>query len=429
MKAPKRERLTSEQVFHSGMEDLDFASSLEFELLPPVAQEQLFSGSEAKGAGVSIIDSQGKSAKNRTGFGREWSAFERSLTDKLERLDYAYQLALLSLFDEMRPGSAELDSNPFVEALNPDQAEEGLNDAEQVASDEMPEEPVLRDDAITETFQLAVGGWASEETEGGPFDFLVLGAVSESDQRRAFRAIQYSSSDFILDNSAELFLSKGFLVFLESEQLVTTDFNDDEIADFVVVKDDRSGSLVQVFVGKGGAWFQRVSSTRVPGNVVGLSFFEFSGDNQKDLVLVFEGVPRLAIYERLGDEFRYLKELVLPFMPALLVESNLSQGGRGLNVFDSSLENSVTFAVGNANVFVELDSIPFDYQTMSLEFLSRKKDPAEFLVFDSGGRITLAKKTLEGVRFLGSFQVKETDPLILVGDYLNLGSHQLILVP
>ena len=71
---------------------------------------------------------------------------------------------------------------------------------------------------------------------------------------------------------------------------------------------------------------------------------ELTGDGIDDLVLSLEGVPHLVVYEKVDPGFRYLKELVLPFLPGLLVELPGEDGTVAvLHVFDSSLGQVITF--------------------------------------------------------------------------------------
>ena len=416
------------------------------ELVALSPAEEIFSGASVD-PNQRVIEAGGglRNSSQMTGFigSRKPSSKEQVGTydGDLMLLDYAYRAALLNLFnnpffdggrlanagrhfDQSPFANDDLlaDHNPFEEALLSQEMADVQHSA-QVASDSaMP----LQDPEPGSKLQVlaSLGGPFQ-----GPFDFLLIGDLSVDGRRRVFRATRDQTGEFILDDFSRLTRSGGFMVFEEGEQLLTADLNNDGLADLVVVKERSGSSLVEVFLAREGIRFERAASLSIPNRVIGISAFEMSGDEKDDLVILLEGNPRLLIYEAREDRFAYLKELVLAFSPALLAESrDGTLGSRRFDIFDPSLTQVVTFGSGAPGMFTESQSSILGYfEVFSLD--SFTGGPEEVLVLDYGGRITLAEKTLNGVRFLGSFAVTEKMPLVILGDYLRSGRRQLIFQP
>ncbi|MDA2937815.1 VCBS repeat-containing protein [Acidobacteria bacterium AH-259-A15] len=420
------------------------------ELVALSPDEEIFSGASVD-PNQRVIEAGGglRNSSQMTGFiGSRKPSIKKQVgtyDGDLMLLDYAYRAALLNLFnnpffdggrlanagrhfDESLFANDDLlgDHNPFEEALLSQEMAD-VQQSAQVASDSaMP----LQDPEPRSELQVlaSLGGPVQGDLEG-PFDFLLIGDLSVDGRRRVFRATRDQTGEFILDDFSTLTRSGGFMVFEEGEQLLTADLNNDGLADLVVVKETSGSSLVEVFLAREGIRFERATSLSIPNRVIGISAFEMSGDEKDDLVILLEGNPRLLIYEAREDRFAYLKELVLAFSPALLAESrDGTLGSRRFDIFDPSLTQVATFGSGAPGMFTESQSSILAYfEVFSLD--SFTGGPLEVLVLDYGGRITLAEKTLNGVRFLGSFAVTEKMPLVILGDYFRSGRRQLIFQP
>ena len=367
--------------------------------------------------------------------------FRRSLNARLQSFGSAYRAALQGLFsrsdflspDESLDNSLLGDDplkyhNPFEEALassdlEPRELQASAQDSPPPSSPQSSEEPNPARMAISSglipLFERV------DELPPGDFNFLLTGDFAETGEPRVFRGIRDEAGGFVLENYPRYELSTGFIPFREGERVLTTDLNQDGAIDLVVVTEG-SRSLVEVFEGKGGSLFQQWTSLSLTRNITGLSSFELSGDGQDDLVFIVEEVPHLLIYERAGSDFKYSRELVLPFAPGLLAEAQEDTGERRLYVFDSTLTEVVTLSPGDTDVFIfGLDSVLDRFNRVMVGGLSS----SEFVVLDWGGKITLAQRFDDGLEFLGSFGVTYKTPLVIVGDYQGSGRRQHLFVP
>jgi len=366
----------------------------------------------------------------------------RASNEQLMSLEYAYRAALLNLFSSPYRGQGQRtfgsdesfdealfgddpfgDQNPFEEALA---ASELGNSGQQAAQDAPPPSPPPPDPVVDEPtpseMNLSAGVLQTtekvEELPEGPFSFLLTGDFSENEEETAFRAIRDELGRFVLENYTRYTLSTGFLLFKEDEQVLTVDLNRDDALDLVVVREG-SRDLVEIFEGKGGTLFEKWTSLSVSEEIIGISAFELSGDGEDDLVLIVEGVPHLIVYERVGSDFRYAKEIVLPFEPGLLVEAQESVEERRLYVFNPTLTEVVTLSSEQpGDLIFDVDSVWDHFKTVSVDGL-----PGEMAFLNLGGRITLAQKTSQSVLFAGSFAITDQTPVVIVGP------QQLMFVP
>ena len=360
--------------------------------------------------------------------------------DQLMSLEYAYRAALLNLFSspsrdrgQSTFGSDESfdesffwddpfrDQNPFEEALAASELENSGQQPEQDPPPPPPPPPVV-DGPKPPAMNVSAGVLQTiekvEELPEGPFNFLLTGDFSENGEEMVFRAIRDDLGRFVLENYTRYTLSTGFLLFKEDEQVLTADLNRDDALDLVVVREG-SRDLVEIFEGKGGTLFEKWTSLSVSAKIIGISAFDLSGDGEDDLVLILEGVSHLIVYERAGSDFRYSKELVLPFEPGLLVEAQESLEERRLYVFNSTLTEVVTLSSEEPGVLISgLDTVLDHFKTISVDGFA-----GEISFLNWGGRITLAQTTSQSVLFVGSFAVADQTPVVI------LGRQQLLFVP
>ena len=149
------------------------------------------------------------------------------------------------------------------------------------------------------------------------------------------------------------------------------------------------------------------------------------------LAFIIEDTPHLTIFERKGDQFEYLKELVMPFRPGLVAEA---PGGiadaRRLDILDRSLHEVVSITSEFPD-YLETGADPVSTNSRTLMVASRTGGggSVKFRVFEYPERITLAIETPDDLRFVGSFSTTDQVPLVIVGDYHGTGSRQVIYVP
>ena len=367
----------------------------------------------------------------------------RASNEQLMSLEYAYRAALLDLFSSPYPGQGQRtfgsdesfdeslfaddpfgDQNPFEEALAASALESsGQPPAQDFAPPPPPPDPdPVVDEPTPPEMNVSAGVLqtteAVEELPEGPFNFLLTGDFAENEEETVFRAIRDDLGRFVLENYTRYTLSSGFLLFKGDEQVLTADLNRDDALDLVVVREG-SRDLVEVFEGKGGTLFEKWTSLSISEEIIGISAFELSGDGEDDLVLIVEGVPHLIVYERTGSDFRYSKEIVLPFEPGLLVEAQESVEERRLYVFNPTLTEVVTLSSEQPGVLIfDMDTVWDHFKTVSVDGV-----PGEMAFLNLGGRITLAQTTSQSVLFAGSFAIMDRTPVVIVS------AQQLLFVP
>ena len=398
------------------------------------------------------LDSAGNPALVERPSSRRDTAQRRSAGD-LKSLEYAYRLALSSLFKRRsddsyadRYGASDAstnleqslladdpfgDRNPFEEALESELATDAQEmppapASQEAAPDLPPQEPETPRVPRVLANLLPVAG----EVEG-PFSFLLHGEFAADDEERVFRAYRDGEGDFLLENSTKFAPAGGLLTFQLNEQILTVDLNHDGVTDLISATSDFGDTLIRTFVGKSGLRFERTSATTVAGKVAGMAVFELTGDGVDDLVLVIEGVPHLSIYERTETGFLYRKELVLPFMPGLLAESPGADGTpRSLRVFDSELSQVVVFTLEHQDAYAFGPDSDLDLlDTFILDGVRSEDSFTQLISLEAGGRFTLAQKKADGIQFHGSFMTGDRLPLVIFGDYFDFGDPHLLLVP
>lgn len=320
--------------------------------------------------------------------------------------------------------------NPFEEALSAKEMD-GVQENLQTASDALPDNQSPDPVPPSDVQMLGSVSGSPQANLDGPFDYLLIGDFPNDSGRRVFRANRSRNDDFILDNSFVFTLSGGFLVFEQGEQVLASELDGDEGVDLVVVKQRSGEGLVEIFSGKGGVRFDRMASFSISQRVIGVSAFELTGDGKDDLAFIIEDTPHLTIFERKGDQFEYLKELVMPFRPGLVAEA---PGGiadaRRLDILDRSLHEVVSITSEFPD-YLETGADPVSTNSRTLMVASRTGGggSVKFRVFEYPERITLAIETPDDLRFVGSFSTTDQVPLVIVGDYHGTGSRQVIYVP
>ncbi|MEE2821872.1 MAG: VCBS repeat-containing protein [Acidobacteriota bacterium] len=363
--------------------------------------------------------------------------------EQLGSLEYAYQVALMQLFSKPnRDRSKQLFSpdgefdesvlynNPFGDAnpLKEAAASHGLeNDPNPLLEDDSPSptesiEPEPEPEPEPSKMNVSAGVRGNidtvEEFPEGPLNFLVTGDFSQDGEKTAFRALRDNLGRFVLENHIRYTIAGGFLSFKKDEQVVTTDLNQDGLIDLVVVKKGLR-DRVEIFEGKGGTRFDQWTSFSTSKEIIGISSFEFSGDGKEDLVFIVEDVPHLMVYKQDGSDFRYAKELVLPFEPGLLVEAQESPEERRLYIFNPALTEVVALSSENPSVYVSgLETVLDHLKTISVDGVL---GGMSFLHL--GGRVTLAEKTSGDVIFAGSFAAADQTPNVI------FGGQRLMFVP
>ena len=146
------------------------------------------------------------------------------------------------------------------------------------------------------------------------------------------------------------------LGFAENQQVVADDFDADGRLRFVGDPlGRRKGPALDLFTRDvSGNYRKQASSFFLWKAVSSIAMLDFDADGNLDLALLFRDSPNLFIYKREGQEFKYLKEIVLPFEPSVVVDS-LFEGfprERRLHVFDASFHRVATLTSSNPGIFL-----------------------------------------------------------------------------
>jgi hypothetical protein len=227
--------------------------------------------------------------------------------------------------------------------------------------------------------------------------------------------------------------ARPFLVVGASGQLLTCDLDGDRILDAVIANITSQGTLVEMYTGDGSGGFKyRASGFFLWKAVASFGVLDFNGDGESELAVLFRGSPNLFVYERTEGEYRYVKEVVLPFEPGLVVDADFSGlvKEHRLYVFDSGLRRTVALTSVSPQVLLQGLYAPLErFREVFLESEPDGPGEAELVLFDYAGRLTVAERKQGGLVLHGGFDFSGEIPLILFGDLLGAGSRQLFCLP
>ena len=213
---------------------------------------------------------------------------------------------------------------------------------------------------------------------------------------------------------------------------MTGDMNRDGLADAFVVSWEHLGTALQSFLGSVSGVWQEHFGFFWPYQVArSFALYDFDSDGVSELVAVFSDSANLFIYEITEQGLEYDHEVVVPFDATWLAKTHDSGVVEAdyLEVFDANLGVSVTFSSRLPGIYsharaptyissvqVALDAVP-GFGVQSFQVL-RYQDRA--ILFETTGNFTTQ---------LGSFARSPRFPSVIVGDFLELGTRQLIMLP
>ena len=267
---------------------------------------------------------------------------------------------------------------------------------------------------------------AGTEPEDPKFDFVVIGNFGE-DQSDAgvFRAFRDEVGGFVLENEFTFnlppIITENNLIFEEADRIVTADLNQDGVLDVVRARIGDLGTKLESYLGLSVGGFERqAQGFAFHQTVLSMAVFDLDGDGETELVLVTDRGSRLIVYERSADILQYRKELLLPFVPALVVVSEADFRGRQLLVVDQELERVATLSQGFGNRFVSQHFRKPSMQSVTMDSLGYGG-----LVFQDGKQLSLIVASDDGLVLLASLVRQPKMPLLIVGDYQGFESRQL----
>jgi len=371
---------------------------------------------------------------------RSYPPVSPAYSQDLSSFEQGYETAMGQLFQGYPPGLGGYGGNPFNDALNPDgKTDKGDgngdgngngdsgngNDSGGGDTTPPPPPPPPNDGngpATKHYTFLLVGQFEGVQAEG-----------------RVFRGYRDEDGGFLIEGKGRVnpfpnIIGGGAVPFRfpENQQVVSDDVNGDGRLDLVVTKLESQGSRIELYLRESSGLYRlEASGFFLWKAVASIDLLDFNSDGQLDVAVLFRNSANLFIYAREGKEFKYLKEIVLPFEPSVVVDS-VFEGfprERRLHVFDLSFQRVASLTARSPGVF--LLGLPGVKNFTSFKLDGEEGGPAEteLQVFEDSGGIALAEKRGEAWVVLGRFSTSVRYPVVVFGDYLNTGSRQLICLP
>lgn len=373
----------------------------------------------------------------------------QAVVEDLNRLQAQYERTLDSLFSNLPQGQSPFAVNPFEFALfngGGGGSEAGGNNpgpgpgSPPPATNPPPAPP-------SDPVAPPTGGRGSDGVprDGNPglaprsYDFLIIGEfLGQGDGRKIFRAVREEVGTFVLETEERLVLFTGTFgvpraqfIVERGEQVLTGDLNRDGFLDVIRSRQERLGTVIEALVRRETGQYEPVAQLFLPfQSLNSFALFDYKGDGQPELVLSLGNSNRLVFYEYLGNELRYLQELVVPF-PPLLLASYRSVGIFGeerLYIFDAALQRSVYLSSRIRGNLMIPGAIP-SQRIHRVEVQPLDSSQGTILSMEYPGRLVLLEESAAGLLVWGSVDASPQLPLLLLGDYLSRGTRQLVLVP
>ena len=257
------------------------------------------------------------------------------------------------------------------------------------------------------------------------------------ENRRIFRANRDPLGDFVLDNSLSFtflpWASRQIFIFGEAERPLSSDLNADGLVDLVVSRRSPLGTALDSFTRRPDGQFDHQARGFLFRQYIrGFSSYDFNGDGEQDLALILENNPRLVVYQRENANWKYAREVVLPFAPSAAIVGpgqGILQTNR-LYLMDASLRRIIYLTARSGGVFLSQPFVPFRPAIYDLDVNMVAGGPQENVVaVDTGTHILVAKQDTLGLDFWAGFDVTQGVPLVLLGDYQRNHTRQLVLMP
>jgi hypothetical protein len=280
---------------------------------------------------------------------------------------------------------------------------------------------------------------AGDDSPAAQFSYLILYDGGGADAVQVSRAHHDGDGSFTLEDGDRLSVFSGFLnisapalTLGPGKAVMTGDMNRDGLGDAFIVSWEHLGTALQSMLGNGsGGWQEHFGFFWPYQTAQSFALYDFDSDGASELVVVFSDSGNLFIYEITQKGLQYDREVVVPFKAAWVVKTHDSGVVEAdyLEVLDASLGVSVTFSSRFPGIYsharaptfvssvqVDLDPLP-GFAPQHFNVL-RYKDRA--LLFETTGNFTAQ---------LGSFGRTPRFPSVIVGDFLEIGARQLIMVP
>lgn len=358
--------------------------------------------------------------------------------DDLSGLEGSYNQAQSNLFPRGGGygGMGGYGGNPFQDALGDD----GSSDGDTEPTGDGDGDPGGTDPPATPVDgEPAAPVPAGDDSPASVFSFLMLYDGGGTGAVQVARAHHDGSGNFTLESGERLSLFSTFvntsspgLTLGPGKSVMTGDMNRDGLADAFVISWEHLGTALQGLVGTGvGGWQEHFGFFWPYQTARSFALYDFDSDGASELVVVFADSGNLFIYEITEKGLQYDREVVVPFNAAWVVKTHDSGVVEAdyLEVFDANLGISVTFSsrfpgiYSHARAPTYVSSVQIDLKPLP-GFTSQN-----FQVLRYADRAVLFETTGNFATQLGSFAKTPRFPSVIVGDFLKVGTRQLIMVP
>lgn len=389
----------------------------------------------------------GASRTSQVGGVGETGVGDPGLYRELSQMDSDYEMTMSSLYSGAAIGGSFGRSNPFSEALKDSESD---NDSDKGDSGSQGDSG---DSGTGDGGDGADGqGTDGQGTDGGDnggdpppsdgnstapsFNFLVLTEPGTLAPGFATRAFSDGSGSLSLEDGSTLELFSGVVnfprpVYVASEgQMVSFELlSADGLVDVVAANPWSQGFQLQALYNYGDGWYIGAELSQAFISVSALAAFDSDADGAKELVVCFEGESLLSIFEFVGGEIFYSRDLVLPFVPAILATTRDTVFQTGyLHVWDTSLKKSVLFSTRYPGVYSY--SKPSTYQGIEVVELDPPVPGGErFGLISYKDRLVVTSNYGASYHFLASFMRAPSLPLVVIGDYSETGLREVIVLP
>ncbi len=357
----------------------------------------------------------------------------------LSSFEQGYQTAMGQLFQDYGLGFGGYGGNPFDEALpgddkntNGDSGDEGNNNDDGGNDSDNPPPPPPPQPPPTPPPDDDVTPPANR------YSFLIAGNFEGLDSKaKIFRGSRHVDGGFVLENNFRVDPFPGtvgtqVVSLAPDQQIVSDDFDGDGKYDLMVTQSATQGTQLELWLHDGsGTYKKQATGFFLWNKITSIGWFDFNKDRKLEVALLFAGASNLFIYTVEGEEFKYLKEIVLPFEPSMVVDSVLEgfPRERRLYVFDSSFYRVATLTSGNPGVFLNGLVTAQSFKSFTLDGEDDGPGETNLQVFEDSGGIALAEKRGAGWVVLGRFSTTVRYPVVVFGDYVNTGARQLFCLP
>ena len=285
--------------------------------------------------------------------------------------------------------------------------------------------------------QPPAGGNPEDELDS---QFLVLGLLDDSDPGRfSFQAQRNVQGTYTLDTGRELSLLSGVVGFARptvlaeaGQQLLVVNSGSNHGRDYILTDSTSVGSTIRSFAFVGADLREHYSRAFLFDLIRSAAVFDFDGNGTDEVAIAFVKNPNLVIYDVADGGLVYQRELVLPFSPALLVNTVDQRGTptRYLQAYNAGLTRSVTFSSRLPAGAYSYSRPPTYLGVQDVEVTApADSETRQYTVVQYEDRIVVLSQADQANQVLISFDFGPDFPIVLIGDYLQNGLQQTLFLP